>query len=120
MWVISGWPCAHCGPLPRLPQELWVYSNRLASVPPELSSCVSLRRMWLDRNELTAVPRELAALSNLQELYLDQNEGLRGVPPELLALPTLRKLYLGERTESAMGGAAQATHVLAGSVPYKA
>lgn len=107
-------------PLPRPPQELWVYSNLLVSVPPELSSCVSLRRLWLDRNQLVAVPRELAALSNLQELYLDQNEGLRDVPPELLTLPTLRKLYLGERTESAMGGAAQATNVLAGSVPYKA
>ena len=47
-------------------QELWLYSNQLASVPRELAQLTGLKRLWLDRNQLTSVPAELAQLTNLQ------------------------------------------------------
>lgn len=62
---------AACPP-PALPaalrQELWLYSNQLSSVPPEIGRLTGLKRLWLDRNQLRTVPRELAQLTNLQEL----------------------------------------------------
>ena len=75
-------------------QELWLFSNHLTHVPPELGRLTDLRRLWLDRNALEAVPPELAGCTALQELYLDQNPALGEVPPALAALPALRKLYL--------------------------
>lgn len=74
-------------------QELWLYSNRLESVPPSIGRLTALKRLWLDRNDtLTSVPRELALLTNLQELYLDQSR-VQHIPPEVLLLPALRRLY---------------------------
>lgn len=47
-------------------QELWLYSNELESVPPELGKLTGLKRLWLDRNRLTALPPQLANLAQLQ------------------------------------------------------
>jgi hypothetical protein len=54
-------------------QELHLYGNRFASLPPAVLSLHSLRRLTLAENRLTTLPRELMAMPALRGLNVRGN-----------------------------------------------
>ena len=49
-------------------------SNKLRSIPSELASCSSLKRLLLDRNLLSWLPRQLSTMSSLEEISAASNK----------------------------------------------
>ncbi len=47
-------------------QELWLYTNELTTVPPEMGNLRALKRLWLEHNRITTLPKELINMGNLQ------------------------------------------------------
>ena len=74
-------------------RELYVCSNQLTTLPPEIGNLTNLRELDLINNQLATLPPEIGNLSNLQELYLYDNQ-LTTLPPEIGNLTNLRELSL--------------------------
>lgn len=79
----------------RLPslQLLWLSSNRIPSVPPEISKLSALRRLHLDHNLITELPDSLCEMNRLEVLYLNHNR-LTSVCSGVGRLASLRRLFL--------------------------
>lgn len=75
---------------------LMLWRDKLSgTIPPELGSLASLRRLELESTQLTgAIPPELGNLANLQELHLYDNQLTDAIPPELGNLANLKWLDL--------------------------
>lgn len=79
--------------LPPQLAELYLYSNRLQSLPAELGCLSGLVTLALSENSLTGLPDSLAALGRLRMLDLRHNK-LREIPAVVYRLPSLTTLYL--------------------------
>lgn len=73
--------------------ELYLYSNKLQSLPAELGCLCSLVTLALSENSLTSLPDSLDSLKKLQMLDLRHNK-LREIPAVVYRLTTLTTLYL--------------------------
>lgn len=73
--------------------ELYLYSNKLQSLPAELGCLNSLVTLALSENSLTSLPDSLDSLKKLQMLDLRHNK-LREIPAVVYRLTTLATLYL--------------------------
>lgn len=73
--------------------ELYLYSNKLQSLPAELGCLHSLVTLALSENSLTSLPDSLDSLKKLQMLDLRHNK-LREIPAVVYRLTTLTTLYL--------------------------
>ncbi len=60
----------------------------LSSIPPEVLTLTSLRRLALDRNSLRSLPPGIGQLCALEELTLSDN-GIQELPPEIANLSNL-------------------------------
>ena len=65
--------------------QLFMFGNRLASLPFELFRLVNIKVLSLRNNELETIPHTLARLSNLTELNIAQNN-IKWLPWEMLDL----------------------------------
>lgn len=73
--------------------ELYLYSNKLQSLPAELGCLSSLVTLALSENSLTSLPDSLENLKRLRMLDLRHNK-LREIPPVVYRLSSLTTLYL--------------------------
>lgn len=73
--------------------ELYLYSNKLQSLPTELGCLSSLITLALSENSLTSLPDSLDSLKKLQMLDLRHNK-LREIPAVVYRLTSLTTLYL--------------------------
>ena len=91
--------------------ELYLYSNRLATLPPEIGSLVNLStlslsevtiryQIWPDvfqysdvQNVVTSLPEQLSGLQNLRVLDCRHNR-LIDIPAVVYTLTSLTTLYL--------------------------
>ncbi|BAY88950.1 Miro domain-containing protein [Microchaete diplosiphon NIES-3275] len=74
-------------------QSLYLGSNQLSSLPPEIGQLVNLRSLYLSSNQLSSLPLEIGQLVNLQSLYLRSNQ-FSSLPPEIGQLVNLQTLEL--------------------------
>lgn len=65
--------------------KLYLYGNRLTSLPAELFSLTNIAVLSLRNNDLDEIPPSIGRLSNLMELNLSQNN-IRHLPWEMLNL----------------------------------
>jgi leucine-rich repeat protein SHOC2 len=63
---------------------LFLYNNKLTSLPAEIRQLTSLRELSLGSNQLTSLPAEIGQLTSLTGLYLDGNQ-LTSVPAAIRA-----------------------------------
>lgn len=73
--------------------ELYLYSNKLQSLPSELGCLSGLVTLALSENSLTSLPDSLENLKRLRMLDLRHNK-LREIPPVVYRLSSLATLYL--------------------------
>lgn len=73
--------------------ELYLYSNKLQSLPAELGCLSELVTLALSENSLTSLPDSLDSLKMLRMLDLRHNK-LREIPPVVYRLTSLTTLYL--------------------------
>ncbi|MEZ5673207.1 MAG: COR domain-containing protein [Thiotrichaceae bacterium] len=76
-------------------ERLYLNSNQLRALPPEIAQLQNLQQLWLSSNQLSALPPEIAQLQNLQQLWLSSNQ-LSALPPEIAQLQKLYHLRLGD------------------------
>ncbi|MEH2146278.1 COR domain-containing protein [Nostoc sp.] len=81
--------------------ELYLSSNQLSSLPPEISQLSSLTTLYLDNNQLSSLPPEISQLSSLTTLDLDNNQ-LSSLPPEFSQLSSLTTLDLDNNQLSSL------------------
>jgi Leucine-rich repeat (LRR) protein len=81
--------------------ELWLSSNRLFALPPEIGQLVKLKVLALDDNQLPAVPPSIGQLTGLRELGLASNL-LSAVPAEIGDLARLKELRLDNNSLQAL------------------
>merc|ERR1719270_344683 len=74
-------------------KELYLYSNRLATLPPEIGCLVNLSTLSLSENVITSLPDQLANLQNLRVLDCRHNR-LMDIPAVVYSLTSLTTLYL--------------------------
>ncbi|MGH0155971.1 UNVERIFIED_CONTAM: hypothetical protein FKN15_031478 [Acipenser sinensis] len=73
--------------------ELYLYSNKLQSLPAEVGCLAGLVTLALSENSLTSLPDSLDSLKKLRMLDLRHNK-LREIPLVVYRLPSLTTLYL--------------------------
>lgn len=73
--------------------ELYLYSNKLQSLPSELGCLSGLVTLALSENSLTSLPDSLDGLKKLRMLDLRHNK-LREIPPVVYRVASLTTLYL--------------------------
>lgn len=73
--------------------ELYLYSNKLQSLPAEVGCLSGLVTLALSENSLTSLPDSLDSLKKLRMLDLRHNK-LREIPPVVYRLTSLATLYL--------------------------
>ena len=75
---------------------LMLWRDKLSgTIPPELGSLASLRRLELESTQLTgAIPPEIGNLANLETLVLTDNQLTGTIPPEISNLANLKWLEL--------------------------
>lgn len=73
--------------------ELYLYSNKLQSLPAELGCLSGLVTLALSENSLTSLPDSLDNLKKLRMLDLRHNK-LREIPPVVYRVGSLATLYL--------------------------
>ena len=73
---------------------LYISSNKLEHLPPELGSLVHLQELSANDNLLGTIPNEVCCLGQLQRLDLSNNR-IRELPSQLKGLAELRELKLG-------------------------
>lgn len=73
--------------------ELYLYSNKLQSLPAEVGCLSGLVTLALSENSLTSLPDSLDSLKKLRMLDLRHNK-LREIPPVVYRLTSLTTLYL--------------------------
>lgn len=72
--------------------QLFLSTNKLAQLPPELFNLVNISVLSLRNNELTQISPSIQHLRNLEELNIAQNR-LRHLPWEMLDLLTCQTLH---------------------------
>lgn len=73
--------------------ELYLYGNKLPSLPAEVGCLVNLVTLALSENSLTSLPDSLDNLKKLRMLDLRHNK-LREIPPVVYRLSSLTTLFL--------------------------
>ena len=63
-------------------QSLFLSSNQLSSLSPEIGKLTSLRSLALGNNQLSSLPPEIGKLTSLRSLALGNNQ-LSSLPPEI-------------------------------------
>lgn len=76
-------------------EELYLDWNEISVLPPELFDLKNLKLLSLNRNKLSYIPREIANLQNLEFLYLEYNQ-IRSLPEEIGLLSNLRFFDIGK------------------------
>jgi internalin A len=80
--------------------DIWLFSQEISSLPPEIGLISNVKRIYLDKNQLTTLPPEIGQLSNLEYLELHSNK-ITSLPAEIGNLTNLRTLDLrGNELES--------------------
>ncbi len=74
---------------------LFLFNNKLTSIPPEIGQLKNLKWLGLGVNKLTSIPPEIGQLKNLQKLYLQGNK-LTSIPPEIGQLKNLTWLSIAD------------------------
>lgn len=74
-------------------QEIYLYQNKLSSLPIELGYLVHLEMLALNENSLTALPDTFDNLKSLKVLDLRHNK-LTEIPSVVYKMSTLKTLYL--------------------------
>jgi Leucine-rich repeat (LRR) protein len=74
-------PDSFCGLCSSL-TELWIHSNVLINLPPEMSMLIDLQTLTLSSNRLRQLPDVFNHLASLNELWIQQNP-LASVPQSL-------------------------------------
>ena len=72
---------------------MFLSSNELTTLPPEIGNLKNLERLALPGNKLTTLPHEIGNLKNLEVLGLVDNQ-LTTLPPEIGKLTKLEWLGL--------------------------
>eukprot|EP00741_Cyanophora_paradoxa_P004875 tig00000841_g4730.t1 len=72
-------------------EKLWLQSNQLTALPPEIDRLAALKVLNVDGNQLTALPPEIGRLAALQGLWVENNQ-LTALPPEIGRLSILQAL----------------------------
>ena len=72
--------------------QLFLSTNKLASLPAELFNLVNISVLSLRNNELTQMPSSIKNLHNLEELNISQNQ-IRHLPWEMLDLLNCQTLH---------------------------
>lgn len=73
--------------------ELYLYGNKLQSLPAEVGCLVNLETLALSENSLTSLPDSLGNLKQLRMVDLRHNK-LREIPSVVYRLTSLTTLYL--------------------------
>ena len=76
-------------------KELYLGSNSITNIPPEICQLSKLEKLYLNANRLETLPKEIGKLTNLQELCLTMNK-IKTLPKELECLINLKKLFLSD------------------------
>eukprot|EP00741_Cyanophora_paradoxa_P004883 tig00000841_g4738.t1 len=74
-------------------EKLWLQSNQLTALPPEIGRLSALQVLDVSFNQLTALPPEIGRLAALQTLYVGDNQ-LTALPPEIGRLAALQQLWV--------------------------
>ncbi|MEQ1750653.1 MAG: COR domain-containing protein, partial [Prosthecobacter sp.] len=74
-------------------QEIYLYDNRLTDLPPKIGQLSAMTVLDLRGNHLTSLSPEIGQLSALKELYLRDNQ-LTSLPQEIGDLKRLERLIL--------------------------
>ena len=73
--------------------HLYLYRNKLTSIPSDIGEMINLKVLDLDNNQLTSIPKEIGQLQNLQQLYLCDNK-LTSILSEIGEIINLQELRL--------------------------
>jgi hypothetical protein len=92
---LTSFPCEYLGITSVT--DLSLSDNNLASLSPEIGTCVDLKQLWLQNNKLTTLPPSVRSLTKLVTLCLDNNR-LDAVPPLMRYLTAMRRLSLKDNT----------------------
>lgn len=94
LYVYEDLPFEEIAKLPGL-KYLYLGSNQLSSLPPEIGQLQHLKELDLSENWLTSLPPEIGELRNVTSLNLSDNQ-LTNLPPEIGQLDNLSSLNLSK------------------------
>lgn len=73
-------------------RELYLYRNKLETLPDEMSCLVALEKLSVSKNNLRTLPETVGDLEHLKELYLNGNAKFTALPGSVGKLGLLREL----------------------------
>ncbi|CEF71253.1 Leucine-rich repeat protein SHOC-2 [Strongyloides ratti] len=74
--------------------ELFLYKNKLSTLPSEIGHLTNLKILGLSENNLTSLPDTLSQLQKLETLDLRHNKFSENIPAVIYKIPSLEKLWL--------------------------
>lgn len=75
-------------------RSLFLYGNRLVSLPPEIGCLTNLERLMAQQNWMSTLPMEMASCTRLTILDLRHNRLEGALPAVIYKLPSLMQLLL--------------------------
>uniref|UniRef100_A0AAF5DHB9 Disease resistance R13L4/SHOC-2-like LRR domain-containing protein n=1 Tax=Strongyloides stercoralis TaxID=6248 RepID=A0AAF5DHB9_STRER len=74
--------------------ELFLYKNKLSTLPSEIGHLTNLKILGLSENNLVSLPDTLSQLHKLETLDLRHNKFSENIPAVIYKIPSLEKLWL--------------------------